>query len=121
MKILKETTIWNCEHAVPNHTYLLDGKGKVIAYANESDGSISQLKTGFILDKRYRKFIEVKNPALSQLIEKPIGNVRIFKVKSKDKEYTVQLQGKSLSCTCTGFSFRGKCKHIEAVSKQIGV
>ena len=121
MKIIKETTLWDCDHAVPNHTYLLNDKGKVVAYAKESDGSIIQLKTGFTLDKRYRKFIEVKNPALSLLIKKPLGNVRLFNVKSKDKEYTVQLEGKSFFCSCVGFSFRGKCKHIEAVSKQIGV
>ena len=127
MEIIKETTIWNCGHAVPNHTYLLNNKGKVIAYAKESDGSIIQLKTGFTLKKSYRKFIKVNNPALSKLFkeEKEIEimrpNVRVFKVNSKDKEYKVELENNFLSCSCVGFGFRAKCKHIDAVSKQLGL
>lgn len=128
MEIIKETTIWNCGHAVPNHTYLLNNKGKVIAYAKESDGSIIQLKSGFTLKKSYRKFIKVNNPALSKIaksfkeeidIIKP--NVRVFNVKSKDKNYRVEYDNKLLSCSCIGFGFRSKCKHIDAVSKQIGL
>jgi hypothetical protein len=125
MEIIKETTIWNCGHAVPNHTYLLNNKGKVIAYAKESDGSIIQLKSGFILKKSYRKFIKVNNPALSKLFKEEVNvvepNVRVFNVKSKDKNYRVEYDNKLLSCSCIGFGFRSKCKHIDAVSKQLGL
>jgi hypothetical protein len=106
---------------------LLNNKGKVIAYAKESDGSIIQLKSGFILKKSYRKFIKVNNPALSKLFkeEKEIEimrpNVRIFNVKSKDKDYRVEYDNGLISCGCIGFGYRGKCKHAEAVSKQLGL
>jgi hypothetical protein len=127
MEIIKETTIWNCGHAVPNHTYLLNNKGKVIAYVKESDNSIIQLKSGFILKKSYRKFIKVNNPALSKIAEsykevnviKP--NVRVFNVKSKNRDYHVEYDNGMITCGCIGFGYRGKCKHAEAVSKQMGL
>lgn len=128
MEIIKEITSWQSDFPVPNHTYLLNKKGKVIAYLSEKTGTLFQLKNGFILNKRYRKFINVNNPVLLELSktikdDKVIikNNNRIFKVKSKDKEYQVEYDNKSLLCTCVGFGFRGKCKHIDAVSKQLGL
>jgi uncharacterized Zn finger protein len=39
-------------------------------------------------------------------------------VKSNTKEYMVELTDSNYSCTCTGYSFRGKCKHITAVAEK---
>ena len=128
MEIIKETTKWQSDFAVPNHTYLLNNKGRVIAYLSEKSNTVFQLKSGFILNKRYRTFIKVNNPALSKVaksfkeeidIIKP--NVRIFNVKSKDKDYRVEYDNGLISCGCIGFGYRGKCKHAEAVSKQLGI
>jgi hypothetical protein len=114
MQILKEITEWESDFPIINKIYLLDLKDKIIAYTN-SDNTITQLKSPIKLDKRRRKFIKVNHAGLSKLIQKDNNN-RIFKVKSKDNEYTVSLDNDNrLSCTCTGFTFRGKCKHIEAV------
>lgn len=43
--------------------------------------------------------------------------VKEYKIKgSKGDEYTVSISDVTgNSCTCTGFTFRGKCKHIEQV------
>ena len=128
MEIIKETTKWQSDFAMPNHTYLLNNKGRVIAYLSEKSNTVFQLKSGFILNKRYRTFIKVNNPALSKVaksfkeeidIIKP--NVRIFNVKSKDKNYRVEYDNGLISCGCIGFGYRGKCKHAEAVSKQLGI
>ena len=73
------------------------------------------------MDKRYRKFIKVDNVELSKLIPKTKNtNIRTFNVQSKDKIYTVELDTlkNRYRCTCPGFTFRGKCKHIDAVMKQ---
>jgi hypothetical protein len=113
MQILKEITEWESDFPIINKIYLLDLKDKIIAYTN-SDNTITQLKSPIKLDKRRRKFIKVNHAGLSKLIQKDNNN-RLFKVKSKDNEYTVSLDNNTLSCTCTGFTFRGKCKHIEAV------
>jgi hypothetical protein len=127
MEIIKETTKWQSDFAVPNHTYLLNNKGRVIAYLSDKSNQVIQLKSGFILNKRYRTFIKSNNPALSKIaksfkevdIIKP--NVRIFNVKSKDKDYRVEYDNGLISCGCIGFGYRGKCKHAEAVSKQLGI
>jgi hypothetical protein len=131
LKMLKEVTHWNVDFRQPNHTYLLNGKGQILAYARwHSDTDIDILKSRSYLDKRYRKFIEVNHTGLSKLIPNYIkeeknsinniipDNTRIFKVKSKDNEYQVLLKNNQYSCSCIGYGYRGKCKHIDAVAKK---
>ena len=36
---------------------------------------------------------------------------------SKGNSYTVTRIGNKLNCTCTGFQFRRKCKHLDVVTK----
>lgn len=131
MEILKEVTNWDVEYRQPNHTYLVNKKGQIIAYAKWHSNEIDILKSRNVLDKRYRKFIIDNHSELSKLIPKYIkednikdnqkmiipDNARVFKVKSKDKEYQVILSNNRLSCNCTGFGFRRKCKHVDAVAK----
>lgn len=49
---------------------------------------------------------------------KQLTSVRKFRVKGKH-EYIVTLSGKNYSCTCVGFKFHSKCKHIDAVKDSI--
>lgn len=43
-----------------------------------------------------------------------------FQIKgSKGNEYTVTLRGGEWSCTCVGFGFRRKCKHIEKAKQLV--
>ena len=118
LEILKETTVWS-DGSNANHTYLLDGT-KIIAYAKSSDNSVQVLRTQIKIDKRYRTFIKAKHFGLQNLIKSTPtkSNTRVFKVKSKEKEYFVELSDYNYTCTCTGFNFRGKCKHIDAVAKK---
>jgi len=118
LEILKETTVWS-DGSNANHTYLLDGS-KIVAYAKCSDNSVQVLRTQIKIDKRYRTFIKTKHPGLERIIKSSPteSNTRVFKVKSKEKEYFVELSDYNYTCTCTGFNFRGKCKHIDAVAKK---
>jgi len=121
MQILKETTLWNTGYSVPNHTYLLDGNNRLIAYADAETGQIYISKSqSIVINKRYRTFKVVKHSGLAKLIktEKPKG-VRLFKVQSGEKIYDVELSNGRYTCTCTGFNFRGKCKHGDAVAKKL--
>ena len=122
LEILKETTIWN-DGSMINHTYLLEGT-KIVAYAKFGGDEVQVLRTQIKIDKRYRTFVKTKHYGLEKFIKKtPIkSNTRVFKVVSKTKEYFVELSDYNYTCTCTGFNFRGKCKHITAVveTQQLG-
>lgn len=119
-KILQEVSEWDADYKC-NHTYLLNGD-KVVAYIKQGGTEVIVLNHQIRIEKRYRKFIEVQNQALSILIpnETP-KNIRVFNVQSKDKVYTVELNSvkNKYTCSCTGFTFRGKCKHIDAVKGKI--
>jgi len=122
LEILKETTVWS-DRSNANHTYLLEGT-KIVAYAKFGGDEVQVLKTQIKIDKRYRTFVKTKHFGLEKFIKKtPIkSNTRVFKVQSKTKEYFVELSDYNYTCTCTGFNFRGKCKHITAVveTQQLG-
>ncbi|MFZ9848025.1 MAG: SWIM zinc finger family protein [Flavobacteriales bacterium] len=120
LQILKETTVWNADFKVRNHTYLLDGD-KVVAYAVFSGKEIRLSPSKIKIDKRGRKFEFSNHPGLKKIrdSQKPDPDVRTFKVESGDKVYFVNLKKDNYSCTCTGFTFRGKCKHIDAVVAKI--
>ena len=133
MEILKEITQWQVDYRPPNHTYLVNNKNQIIAYAKYNSNKIEILKSRHKLDKRYRKFISDNHSGLSKLIPKYISedikkediqkdiipkNSRVFKVKSKGKQYTVILNNNQYNCNCIGFEYRRKCKHVEAVAKK---
>jgi len=129
MEIIKEITVWDCEYNVPNNTYLLNNKGKLIAYIKEGDSIINQLKTPLEFSKSRRKFIKIQHDGLSKLIkdEKKDNtkriipkNVQLFNVNSNDRDYTVEVtDNRYFSCTCIGFGYRNKCKHVEAVKESL--
>lgn len=120
-QILKETTEWDASFHVPNHTYLLDTKGHILAYAKADTGEVIKLKGTIRLDKRRRSFIKSKHAGLSALINNhsKSSNIRTFKVLSKGNEYLVELDNDRYSCTCAGYTYRGKCKHITAVAEKV--
>jgi hypothetical protein len=126
MEILKEISDWNVDFTAPNHTYLINQKGQIIAYAKHHGEEITILKSRHYLDKRYRKFLKDNHSELSKIIPQftkeekitiPV-NTRVFKVKSKNREYQVLLKDDQYSCGCIGYGYRGKCKHIDAVAKK---
>ena len=125
-EILQETTVWKADFPVSNHIYLLDNNSNIIAYIKQGDTAINQLKSRIKLDKRYRKFTKINHEGLSKLMPKDNGhdysikpNIRIFKVVSGNHDYKIEVNGNSLSCTCIGYGYRGKCKHIEAVKSKL--
>lgn len=120
MQILQEVTDWSCDYKPCNHTYLIDSS-KVYAYAVDGGKQIVKLNQPLVIDKRYRKFIKTTHSGLAKLMSNVVpSNVRIFNVKSKNKVYTVEVTDNSTyRCGCTGFTFRGKCKHGDAVMQKL--
>jgi hypothetical protein len=127
MKILKEITDWDVEYRQPNHTYLVNNKNKIVAYAKwHSDTDVQVFKSRHELDKRRRKFVEVKHSLLAKIAKEIDDEVEEeqkilgerYEVQSESGNvYTVTLNNGHYSCSCVGFSFRNKCKHIEMIKE----
>lgn len=95
----------------------------MVAMSRWGESEPEYFKSQSRIDKRGRKFIEVKkNPwgfdmRVSVIQdEKPRGET--WEVAgSKGNTYTVSLLNGRWACTCPGATFRGSCKHIESVKK----
>lgn len=115
MRWFAETTDYR--DSVPNGIYLLDdSKTKMYAFRPRGTGEIKTFKNAIKIDTRGRKF--VVNPvqfktALKE--DEPLGRVWIVK-GSKGDEYQVSELNGNLSCTCSGFRFRGDCKHVKSLA-----
>lgn len=115
MKWFAETTDY--KDSVPNGIYLLDdSKSKMYAFKPRGTGEIKTFKNPIRIDVRGRKF--VINPVQFKTKlkeEEPEGRYWIVK-GSKGDEYKVSEVNGNYSCSCSGFKFRGRCKHAESVS-----
>jgi hypothetical protein len=118
MKWFAETTDYR--DAVPNGIYLLDdAKAKMYAFKARGTGDIKVFRNPIRIDTRGRKF--VINPVQFKTKlreEEPQGRYWIVK-GSKGDEYRVTESGGNLSCTCSGFRFRGQCKHVESIRQTV--
>jgi hypothetical protein len=107
MQAYKEITDWTS----PNHIYLLDGNN-LVAYIKQDETEPFYFKNpikGF--DRRGRKFIELTDNPFEV---KVTSSLREVKGSKGDSYFVNDTEG---TCTCPGFSFRGKCKHMETHSE----
>ena len=114
MKWFAETTDY--KDNTPNGIYLLDdSKSKMYAFKPRGTGEIKTFKNPIRIDVRGRKF--VVNPVQFKTKlkeEEPEGRVWVVK-GSKGDEYKVTELNGNYSCSCSGFKFRGKCKHADSI------
>lgn len=112
MIAVRETTKWDVEYKQPNHVYLMEGD-KIYAYIKWGEGDAEWFKNPIRIDKRGRKFEELKANPFEVKEEQPSFIVRVK--GSKGNTYDVDTDAKT--CTCPGFTFRGACKHISELVK----
>ena len=127
MKIVQETTVWKgVEYRQPNHVYLMDGD-RIYAYSKWGEGKPEYMKTPLRIDRRGRKFVEVKKNswkfdltlvAAKEEPEKPQGQTWTV-TGSKGNQYFVNLNAGHWSCTCPGHGFRGRCRHVDELVKTV--
>ena len=112
METYQEITQWESTFQ-PNHIYLLDGD-KIMAYVPNGSDTIIWLKTPIRIDKRFRKFIELKGTD-SPFVQEEEKDLIHFVLGSKGETYTVNVT--KYTCSCPGFTYRGDCKHLKYYPK----
>jgi hypothetical protein len=63
--------------------------------------------------------LEILSGGAAKKLEKNIA-VRAFKVESGKNIYLVTKTDMQYKCTCIGFQYHKKCKHVNAVHKKVG-
>lgn len=115
MKWFAETTDY--QDSVPNGVYLLDdSKSKMYAFkSGHRDAKIKVFANPIRIDIRGRKF-QVNSVQYRTDVEPEVPEGRVIEVVgSKGDVYKVtELRGE-WSCTCSGFKFRGDCRHVKGV------
>lgn len=114
MEAVRETTVWTgVDYRQPNHDYLLDGD-TVVAYRPWGTAEIRVLKSKLKIDRRGRKF-EKLEPNPFEGFDTAKAEPMVLEVQgSKGAVYRVDVEAKT--CTCPGYTFRGNCKHVEALN-----
>jgi len=122
MKFLQEITQWDSP-SIPNHIYYLnDDKTKMVGYIKLGTTELKKFKSPISISTKGRKFklVNIKGepdsvyfPAVAEY--KP-SNVVAKIAGSGGNVYEVSKVGKTYSCTCTGFQFRKKCKHVKQIT-----
>jgi hypothetical protein len=115
MILVHETTVWSDD--TPNHTYLLsDNKATLYAYSKEVDGKDGELfwfSKPMPFSTKGRTFVILRRIPTD---DRP-ANTTSTVVGSKGDIYTITTEPNgNKSCSCPGFMYRGKCKHIGVVA-----
>lgn len=113
MEAIRETTVWSGPGWQPNHIYLMDGS-RALAYIRWGEGEPIKFKTPMQLDKRGRTFARAEI-GLFASVRKTLKPTTISVAGSRGNVY--QVDPERLTCTCSGFTFRGTCKHLKPYSK----
>jgi len=112
MKTLQEITPdWD----FPNHVYFVtDSKDKMFAYVKKSTGELQEFSKPLPFSTSRRKFKEINNTwGFLPKENTPEGFVKIV-IGSKGEKYTITEVNGLHQCSCPGYKFRGKCRHIES-------
>ena len=101
---------------MPNGTYLLDdSKTKLYAYVSPGADEPKQFKNPIRIDTRGRKFV-VSATQYKIVTQEQEPQGRVWEVQgSKGDIYKVTEVKGNLACTCSGFRFRGDCRHVKSV------
>jgi hypothetical protein len=114
MKLMIETTVF-AGAKMPNHSYLLNDAGIAIGMRKFSAGEIVRFRTPLRLDIRGRTFRLVDDLGSDADVSSKVVEV----AGSGTNVYTVDLDRKQ--CSCTGFKYRGECKHIAIAESNSGI
>jgi hypothetical protein len=111
MKFFQETTEGG---HYPNHVYLLsDNKEYMHGYVKAGGNVLEMMKSKYRFGTTKRKFKEVPNTFGFVEPEVVVSKDSWIVKGSRGENYIVERVAGKLTCTCSGFKFRSKCKHTE--------
>lgn len=103
-----ETTVW-ADGSESNHTYLLDGDN-MWAYIPKGRSEAQYFVKPIKISRSGRKFTRLAtSPFITVNTHKPSSIITVQ--GSKGQTYTVDTEAKT--CTCSGYTYRGTCKHTK--------
>jgi hypothetical protein len=115
MKLFLETTQW-ADNVRNNAYYMDESRDKIYAYIKAGDKAVFKFKNPIRIDTRGRKFKEIPDP-YNFTIEETTNPNRWEVTGSRGDLYIVRLVDGLYSCSCSGFRFRGQCKHVKEFDK----
>lgn len=121
MKYYQEVTVWNTTYSVPNHTYYLtDDKRKVVGYIKTGTKKLIKFVKPMSFDTKGRKFVVLPKKGESDAVyfqKKEEVQTNAIEIQgSSGKKYYLTKSGNRWMCTCPGFQFRHKCRHVEEIN-----
>ena len=121
MKAFQEITEWDSNFAVPNHVYFLNNsRDKMYGYVRAEDGRVEVFNKPYRFHVRGRKFKEVSDTWGVTVDEAEPVEGRSWTVSGrKGAVYTVTENHGLWTCTCSGFRFRNKCKHLDQIQQSV--
>jgi hypothetical protein len=118
MKFYQEITEWSYD--VPNHIYYLnEDKSKMVGYIKKGTTELFKFTKPISFSVRGRKFILLDRKGESDSVyfpsAKKTSNQQTDSITvdgSNGKTYTVSKVAGNYVCSCPGYQFRRKCKHV---------
>jgi hypothetical protein len=94
----------------------------MVGYIRSGTTELFKFKKPLRIDVRGRKFVLLDLAGESDTVYfKPqvAESTAITVEGSNGKKYQVTKQGNRYTCSCPGFGFRRKCKHVDAIMEKL--
>lgn len=116
MPWFQELTQWDNPQQ-KNHCYLLnDSRSRMLAYVKFGTQTVEKFSSPMPFSIRGRKFKKIPNHWNVDVdTDEPIAGRNWTVTGSRGDAYTITEQSGRWSCTCSGFTFRNRCRHIEQI------
>jgi hypothetical protein len=116
MQAFIEMTRWDDGKEFPHVYWMDDAKNRAYAYARWGNPADVQVFSKPIqIDTRGRRFEPVQN-IFGFRDRDHVANPQWTVTGSKGDKYTVERTENGMTCTCSGFKFRGACRHLEVAN-----
>ena len=113
MQAFIEMTKWDDGKSLHHVYWMDDSKNRAYAYARWANpADVQVFKKPIQIDMRGRKFEPVQN-IFGFVDPNQSINPQWVVMGSKGDKYIVEKGENGYTCTCSGFRFRGACRHLE--------